>query len=234
VKRASLALVVALALGGGVRAAQAADPLPAPTRASLEKLDRVVVRWHAQAAGGVATPRFVTARQLAFEARLEALTAGEAQPRRPYGDDHVRRALQRHITETLLASLPVTPKPTPKDVGRYAIEARRVLEERIGGATVLREAARVEGIDSDEVDAVMRRQARASWYLDKMVAPMLSPSELDLREAHRRGETPYTPRPYREIRAELRRWYVSTRLASALDRYFRSIRSRVTVRLIHP
>jgi len=191
----------------------------------------VVVRWHSRATGGVDKPQFITARELAFEARIEALSERNP-PRTPYLDKHVRAALQRHLTETVLAHLPVDPAPTPKEVGNYAENARLIIEQQVGGRAKLNGAAAAEGIVSDELNALLRRRARASWYLDKMVAPMLQPSDLELRAAHKRGETPYTAQKYKDIEPQLRRWYISTRLAAALDRYYRTARSRVDVVVI--
>ena len=241
---AALAVAVAIAAParaqprGANEAAPRRDAAKAPKQqpkeqrpAATEDLDRVVVRWHSRATGGVTKPRFVTARELAFEARLQALGDGVA-PTSPYKNKHVRAAIQHHIAESILASLPVQPKPTPKQIGSYAETARVVIEQRIGGRSVLNRAANREGIDSDELNALLRRRARASWYLDKMVAPMLKPSDIDLREVHRRGETPYTKQAFELVAQPLRNWYVATRLAAALDTYYRSIRSRVTVQLI--
>jgi hypothetical protein len=138
----------------------------------------------------------------------------------------------------MLASLPVDPPPTPKQVAVYAEAARGILAQRIAngdaalGAQMLDEARRAESITNEELDALLRRRARASWYLDKMIAPMLTPSELDLREVHRRGETPYTDASFADAEPQLLQWYVSTRLAGALDRYFRNARSRVKVFVI--
>jgi hypothetical protein len=209
-----------------------------PARAQqtgVESVDRVAVRWHARATGGVRKPQFITARVLAFEARLEALVEG-GPAEVPYTSEHVRRAIQRHITEVILASQPVDPEPKPKDVALYAEAARALYVERLGegGEGRLDAARQAEGISSEELDAILRRRARASWYLDKMVAPMLRPSELDLREVHKRGETPFTERRFEEVEEELRRWYVSTRLADALDTYYRNVRSRVKVVVVGP
>lgn len=215
-------------------------PRPPPA----EDLDRAVVRWHARGTGGVKKPRFITARELAFEARLEALTAHTTKTA-PYTNKDLRAALQRHISENMLASLPVNPKPTPKQVASYAESARELIVQRIAsdvegtaeerrahGLGKIDDARKAEGISREELDALLRRRARASWYLDRMVAPMLQPSELDLREAHRRGETPFTAQPFDEVKEPIRRWYVSARLQAALERYFRNVRSRVTVLVI--
>src|SRR5262245_59978568 len=78
-------------------------------------LDRVVVRWSAPETGGIGKPQFIFQRELAFEARLESLADPDPEGG-PYHDRHVRAALDRHIAETLLASLPATPAPPPKEV----------------------------------------------------------------------------------------------------------------------
>ena len=213
----------------------AASLIAAPAVAQeSENVDRTAVRWHSRATGGVRKPQFISARLLAFEARLEALTEELPEGSAPYADKHVRAAIQRHIAETMLATLPVDPKPKPKEVALYAEAARELLFQRIGeeGEAKIDAARKAEGITREELDAILRRRARASWYLDKMVAPMLRPSELDLRQVHARGETPYTERPFEDVREEVRQWFISTRLSAALDRYFRNVRARVSITLI--
>jgi hypothetical protein len=320
-------LIVALALLFDAAPALAKQPLERPRREEVTKkkrrpakkrrriskpaadIDRAVVRWSSRATGGNAKPQFITARELAFEARLEALTDA-SDPDQSYSDRHVRAAIQRHIAEVMLASSPVDQKPTPKQVAGYAEAARYLLTQRIAlglssderarlsgaeglarwvaelflalppreeprlqalrheavartkllqadkskifdaadklarGETLDDEDARqlavgrltaamlAEGFGPEEFEALLRRRARASWYLDKMVAPMLKPTELDLREAHRRGETPFTNQSFDAVRDPLERWYVSTSLSTAVERYFRNARSRVQVTLI--
>jgi hypothetical protein len=201
------------------------------------ELDRVVVRWHARATGGTKKPQFITARELAFAARLEALSEGAA-PEVPFSAKQLEAAIQRHVTETVLARLPVDPEPTPKEVARYAEAARGMMARTIGdgdaaaGRAAIDAARRAEGITNEELDTMLRLRARASWYLDKMVAPMLEPSELDLREVHRAGETPFTAQRFEDIEPALRQWYVSSRMSAALDQYYRTLRTRVDVTII--
>ncbi|UQA60957.1 hypothetical protein [Polyangium aurulentum] len=204
-------------------------------------LDRVVVRWHAPETGGVARPQFIFERELAFEARIEAFADPDPDPA-PYTDRHVRAALDRHIAETLLASLPVTPEPeTPDEIAKRAGEiarraesARAVLEQRTGGRENLIAAAKAEGIGSDEIDALLRRQARASLYLDRMVAPMLEPSDPELRAIQRTGTTPFTSLPYEKIAPALKRWVVGQRLGQAITSFYQTARSRVVVTIVRP
>jgi hypothetical protein len=207
----------------------AAPPSSAP--ASPVRLDRAVIRWYAPETGGVGKPQFIFERELAFEARIEALSSPDGDPS-PYNDRHVRAALDRHIAESLLSNLPILPSPSPKEIADRAEAARGILEQRASGRAALIAAAAAEGIGTDELDALLRRQARASLYLDRMVTPMLEPSEAELRALLRTQVTPFRDLPYEQVAPALRRWYLGQRLGQALETYYQSARSRVTVVLI--
>jgi len=219
----------------GARAFETASPSAAPTIAPDTSLvDRVVVRWFAPETGGVGKPQIVFARELSFEARLEAFADPDPDGV-TYRDRHVRAALDRHVAETLLASLTTVPEPTVKEIAQRAEDARKVLEQRIGngdpaaGHDRLLDAASAEGISSDELDGFLRRQAKASLYLDRMVAPMLEPTELELLALHRSGQTPFSSRPFEDVKGQMKRWYIAVRLAQALETYYQNARSRVTI-----
>lgn len=218
------ALAALAALGGAASGARADTPHAEPTTL----LDRVVVRWHAPETGGSARPQFIFERELAFEARLEALADPDPEPV-PYHERHVRAALERHIAESLLASLPILRQPEPRALAALAELARAILEQRVHGRAKLIAAAAAEGIGSDELDALLRRQARATVYLDQMVAPMLEPGELELRDLLRTGATPFKNRAFEEVKGELSRWYVGQRRAQAVESYFQNARSRVVM-----
>lgn len=210
--------------------------LSSSARAQPLVVDRVVVRFTAPELGGVRSPRFISQRILAFEARLEALADPDRIPgdKRPYRDRHVRAALERHITETLLAASHIDPEPTDAEITRQTRAARLMLDQRIGGEKVLEAAARAEGIEEREILGILRRRALASIYLDRMVAPMLKPSEAELRNIQRTVQTPFKNKPFSEIEDALRRWYVSRRLSAALASYYQNARSRVHVTIIGP
>src|SRR5690606_25391609 len=125
-----LALAAAL-LAAGAPALGDEPAAPAPQRAPV-LLDRVVVRWYAPETGGVMRPQFIFERELAFEARLEALADPDAETG-PYRDRHVRAALDRHVAESLLASLPIAPPPDPREIAARAEAARTALEQRVRG-----------------------------------------------------------------------------------------------------
>ena len=218
----ALLWLVALALTAG---SASAEPLV---------LERAVARFVAPETGGVRSPRFIFERMLAFEARLEALADPDRNraDSRPYRERHVRSALERHVSETLLASLRIQPEPSRQDVERQTQAARLMLLQQVGGAKALEDAAQAEGLSPREVISVVRRRARASLYLDRMVAPMLEPSEAELVAIHRTVNTPFSGRPFDEIHQALRRWYVGRRLQQALSAFYQNARSRVTVTLL--
>jgi len=193
-------------------------------------IDRAVVRFDAPETGGIARPQFIFERELAFEARLEALGDPDfGQSGGGYLDRHVRAALERHVAEELLSQLAMDPEPRPEDIARRAQSALAVLEQRVGGRERLADAAKGEGLDESEVDRLVRREARASLYLDRMVAPMLEPSEAELREVHRSTANPFRGQKFDDIVAALRKWYVSERLAVALSAFYQNARGRVHV-----
>jgi hypothetical protein len=203
----------------------------APLAAQPLEVDRVVVRFTAPELGGARAPRFVFARILSFEARIEALADPDRQGA-AFRDRHVSAALERHVAETLLASLRIDPEPSSAALRAQAEAAARRMEERAGGRPALREAARLEGVSERELTGLYLRQARASLYLDRMVAPMLAPSDAELRLLYRSEKTPYRDAPFETILPALRRWYVATRLQSALGSYFQNARARLEIHVL--
>jgi hypothetical protein len=198
-------------------------------------IDRVVVRFDAPETGGASTPQFVFERELAFEARLEALAdVDRAQGGAPYLDRHVRAALERHVAEELLSHLAMDPEPRADEIARRSENARGVLEQRVGGAAEIRLAADAEGVGESEIDALVLREARASLYLDRMVAPMLEPSDAELREIHHATTNPFRNQRFEEVIPVLRKWYVGERLEAALGAFYQNARGRVHMVVIPP
>jgi hypothetical protein len=192
-----------------------------------------VARFTAPETGGVASPRFIFERELAFEARLEALTDSAFTPSAaaPYLDRHVRSALERHMAETLLESLEITPEPSPVDLQMRMRSARLALVEQVGGEGALRNLLGAEGLDPNELGPLLVRRARASLYLDRMVATMLTPSDTELRIIHRTTRTPVSAQPYEVVAPLLARWYVAQRLNAAVRAFYEGARSRIKVSL---
>jgi hypothetical protein len=205
-----------------------------PTSATPFTVDRVVVRFTAPELGGVNSPSFIFERELAFEARLEALSDSRFTPTEtePYLSVHVRAALERHVAEAILESLRMTPPPSVDDIEMRAAAAEASLAIEVRGATLIGQAARLEGLEQREVYRLLQRRARASLYLDRMVAPMLSPSEAELQALHNSGRTPFSRASYDEVAAEMRRWYVSRALRQAVQSYYDGARSRIALTVL--
>src|SRR4051812_16805512 len=208
--------------------------LPRAVHADPVPVDRAVVRFAAPETGGARHPRFVFERELSFEARLEALAdpdraaLGEA----PYRDRHVTAALDRHIAETILGTLRIEPEPTALELEHQSQLARRMLSDRAGGPEALDAALEAEGLSERELGRLLQQKARASLYLDRMVTPMLAPSEAELRSLHKSTNTPFRDAPFDTICPALLRWYVSRRLNAALASFFENARSRIDVTIL--
>ncbi len=226
--RARAALSAALFLTFPARA----EPVrPAP---ATYEVDRAVVRFWAPDTGGVRNPRFVFARVLAFEARLEALSEPDSDTGNSgeYRARHVTAALERHVAETLLASLRIDPEPTADEIERQIQSARAYLVERVGGRAALARAAEAEGIGARDLYDILRRQALASLYLDRMVAPLVQPTLAELRRAHTARNNPYRDAPFDAVREGVRRWYVGRKLAEAVQAYYQNARSRLRITVL--
>ncbi len=220
--------------GGGVFSSGSSSVLADAARVPVILLDRAVVRFSAPETGGTRSPHFIFERELAFEARLEALADATYQPDadHPYGRHHLQAALERHVAETLLASLRIDPEPAPERIEAQIRAARVLLAEQVGGALALQSASREEGIGDLELRNLLRRRARASLYLDAMVAPMLEPSDAELRKVHRLGQTPFRGSSYRQIEAKLRRWYIAARLGAAALTFYQNARARLVIEFL--
>jgi hypothetical protein len=235
---AAFAFGVVLASAGVAAGAPAPAGAPAaagslPDASESRVVERVVARFFAPDTGGVKAPRFVYERLLAFEARLEALAERDRDASgRPYRARHVTEALERHVAETLLSSLHIDPEPTAAELARQIQSARARLTERVGGEAVLRAAREAEGVGARDLYGILRRQALASLYLDRMVAPMLEPTETELRALYARRDNPFRELPYVTARARLHRWYTTRRLSAAIQAYYQNARGRLTLVMI--
>ncbi len=197
-------------------------------------VDRAVVRFSAPEIGGTAAPQFIFQSTLALEARLEALAdrTWEPQVDEPYLERHVRAALERHIGEVLLASLHIEPAPTAEELKQQTAAARLGLLQSIGGDAALRDAALAEGIAPRELLELFRRRAQASLYLHRMVAPMLEPSDGELRELHVSAPDALRRQPFDKAREPLKRLLVARRLSAAVETYFRAARTRLRISVL--
>jgi hypothetical protein len=209
-------LVLALSL--------AASPALAQGGTAPVTVDSVAVRFYAPDIGGVAHARFITARQVSFEARLLALEedpSGSVQPR------HVRAAIDSHVAEEILGALPLEPPADNATLSRTVEIFRAGTARRVGGPAALERAEKLEGITPRELDLILVREARAAIYVDRSLTPILSTNEDQLRETYRTTSNPFRGRRFEDIRDDLSRWLVIETFRAAEQAYLQTARSRI-------
>ncbi|MBX3219435.1 MAG: hypothetical protein KF795_02880 [Labilithrix sp.] len=191
--------------------------------------DRVVVRYVTPETGGAARPRFFTERELAFFARVEALL--EQTPLEPneYPERYVRSAIDRLVARSMLASLMIQRGVEPPELPRLTLEARAELEARLGGAHVLADTMKKEGIEDEELLSFLRDEVRAIYYVDRAIAPILAVTEDSLREAYRSALHPFRGAKFDDVRGKLRRWLVTERLRAAELEFLQGARARIKI-----
>jgi hypothetical protein len=194
----------------------------------------VAVRFFAPETGGAARPRFVTERELALFARIEALVEQVPVEADVYPERYVRAAIDRLVARAMLASLLVQRGSEPPDLPRLALDARAELADRIGGPAVLDDALQREGIDESELLAYLRDQVRATWYVDKAITPVIAVNEDALREAYRSTLHPFRNQKFEDVRPRLRRWLVTERMRAAELEFLQSARTRIKIATVLP
>jgi hypothetical protein len=216
-----------LLLGLAPALARAGEPGPPPS--GPRTADRVAVRAVAPETGGAARPRFLSEREVALFARLEALIEGAPVEGDVYPERYARVAVERLVVRGMLASLLVQRGSEPPDLLRLALEARAELADRIGGSAVLDEALRREGLEAAELDAFLRDHVRAAYYIDRAITPIFPVTEDALREAFRATQHPFRALRFEDARVRLRRWLVTERMRSAELEFLQSARARIKI-----
>jgi hypothetical protein len=203
--------------------------LGAPSAQAAVVADRVAVRYITPETGGSAHPRFLTERELAFFARVEALLEQTTLEPNDYPERYVRVAIDRLVARSMLASLMVQRGIEPPDLPRHALDARGELEARLGGAHVLSDAMKKEGIEDEELLSFLRDEVRAAYYVDRAITPILSVTEDSLREAFRSTLHPFRGGKFDDVRVKLRRWLVTERLRAAELEFLQGARARIRI-----
>lgn len=101
--------------------------------------------------------------------------------------------------------------------------------ERFGGRARIDAAATAEQLDVAEVDALLYRGAFAAWYLDRIIAPILHPSDEQLREVFRTASNPYRGQTFEVVHDALQRWFVIDRVRVAEAAFLQGARSHVHI-----
>jgi hypothetical protein len=198
----------------------------------LVAVDGVAVRFSSPETGGPARPRFITQRELSFEARLLA-SMEESRVVDPQ-DRHVRAAVDQHIAIEMLSRLPLDPEPDANALLRVARILQAAVIDRVGGEGTLTKVATTEGFEPREVDAYFLREARAALYVERAITPVLYPSEDVLRDVFRTTAHPYRGAKYEDVRDALDRWFAFERLRAAESQFLQAARTRVKVAYTAP
>ena len=205
---------------------------PGARAASPILVDRVAVRYFTPETGGAAKPRFITERELAFFSRVESRAEGVDVAKGDYPARFVRAAMDRVVAEDMLASLQVRRGVEPPDLLRLADEARAELELRVGGASRLAALMDEESFDDLELRSALMRRVRAAYYVDRAIAPILKPSEEELRGAFRTSLHPLRGFRFEDVREEMTRWLVQERLRLVSADFLQAARARVTIAFV--
>ncbi len=220
VRAVVVSVLCVLASGGAARAEGNA--------AAGSLVDRAFVRYVSPETGGGARPRFLTEHEVALFARIEALIE-DGGVNGDFLDRFGRVAVDRVIAEDMLAALQVERGIEPPELPKLTREARETLEARVGGADALASALKAEGISDLELETVMRRRARATYYADRTLASIVKPPEEELYNAFRTLTHPYRTMKYEEARQRFARWYAYERLRTLEIDFVQSARSRLLV-----
>lgn len=192
-------------------------------------VDRVAVRFITPETGGSARPRFLTERELAFFARVEAAVEGAPIEGDEYPERYVRAATDRLVARAMLASLLVQRGSEPPDLPRLAAEARSELAERLGGPEALDATLKREGLDDSELAAFLRDKVRATYYVDRVITPVITVTEDSLREAYRSVLHPFRKEKFDDARSKLKQWLVVERMRVAELEFLQGARARIRI-----
>ncbi len=220
---ASLAFALVLCLvASGARADTPADP------AKRTVADRVAVRFFSAETGGIAHPKWITERWLAFAASLEAQGEGIRAP----SERHMRLALEFEIGETLLSLSPHERLLGQADEKRLVADLRAEQERRVGGASALNQLAVQSGISSSQLTTWFSRRARAVYYVDRMIAPIRTFDDGELRQAFRSNGSHEFGATFEDARDGLRRWLTVERFRALVSAHFQAARGRTKVVIV--
>jgi hypothetical protein len=208
--------------------------LPSVDRGPMPvQVDRIAVRYVTPETGGNARPRFLSERELAFFARIEAAVEGAPIESDEYPERYVRAATDRLVARAMLASLLVQRGSEPPDLQRLAAEARSELAERFGGPLALDEALKEVGLDEAELAAFLRVQVRATHYVDRVITPIVAVTEDALREAYRSVVHPFRKEKFDDVRTKLKQWLVVERMRVAELEFLQGARARIRIAPVH-
>jgi hypothetical protein len=212
-------------------------PALAADTAPRGAVDRTAVRFHSPETGGADHPLYILERTLAFEARLEAMTDPSGSGGDPYAERPVTSAMEHDVAEQMLASLaqkliddsPAEQRPVQSEIDGVLHDITAAIVDRFGGRPRIDAAAAAEQLDGAEVDELLHRGAFAAWYLDRIITPILHPTDEQLREVLRTANNPFRGQHFDQVHDSLERWFVVDRVRVAEAAFLQGARSHVHI-----
>lgn len=118
--------------------------------------------------------------------------------------------------------------PNDADVERE----RQRLEDEAGGAARLRVLLARLGAGGAEVQAMARRRALVTAFLQANLEGTTVVTDAQVERAYEEGQHPFTDRPLEEVRGELQAWLSRRALDRAVRRWVSVLRARTPVRMM--
>jgi hypothetical protein len=196
-----------------------------------------VLLWSAVAAGGARADVIdrilaVVGRDLITLSDVSAAIKLGLVPATPAGADQVRTALDALIVRQLElteANRYQPPEPSPASVQQRLDVVRAGVPAGGDFATVLERA----GLSEQQLRLRLRDDLRIEAYLAQRFGAWRQPSEAELLEYHRLHEAEFTspagPRPYSDVRDEVRQRVVAAQRAATMAEWLESLRRRTEV-----
>ena len=159
-------------------------------------------------------------------------TIDEGTPPPDFYARYGRTALDRFIAEEMLASLLIERGAEPPDLPKSALDAREELEARLTGASRLTDLMKADGISEGELGAYLRRRVRATTYVDRVLTPILKPTEDELFQGFRTMPSPFRSLTYEDGRGRFLRFYIHERFRSLSLDFVKGARARMTLTIL--
>lgn len=139
--------------------------------------------------------------------------------------------LDQLIGEALIAREAERVRVTSPSDADFARERRRLEDEAGGGPRLAALLERI-GAGADEVDALARRRAMVTSFLQANLEGTTVVTDAEVERAYEEGEHPFADRPIDEAREDLRAWLARRALDRAVRRWVSVLRARTTVRVL--
>jgi len=215
--------------------------LLAVATATVVHADAPVVRGGVRAEGiaaliGGATPGPGVDLVMVSDVDLRARIALSGELRRPAATVPVparlmSATLDQIVGEALIAREAERVRVEPPNEAEMAVERAR-LEQEAGGAQTLSDLLRRVGATRREVDAIARRRALVSAFLQANLEGMAVVTDAEVERVFADGEHPFEDQPLDDVRPQLRALIARQAVDRAVRRWVSVLRARTEVTLL--